>query len=423
MKKLFQILGAMLSAAVLCFNLMAPAFALIDTSGMEASINIDFSNDGWKQYLTINEGADAIAAQNGKLEMRYNWELNTREMYADSILEFDICFDQATNLTITTNQLEGTYNYYYINLGDGPLYVHRLVNKNGQNIIGDGIISGGEDIENMVAGTTYRMRFETVGDTVSVYIKEAEEQAYQYVGAFQSPDLVRTAGYTKIRFNEPPGGALAATLDNFQIYELGSKMEIAQDSISAKINSSFKISFTEAPSETLTAQDFELYDANGAPVDAIGSVTGSGEEYTVTLKSWLQYETLYTLKLKEGFTTEQGYSINTKVDFVTAAVPKYELSIDDVTSGYADGAITVQSKLSRNINQPVHAAVVCAVYKIVDNVEECIGICVQTVENMDQDIIDLTFDAINTDEAAFVVRVYALDNLDSMQSKAYVVQK
>ncbi|MBP3359304.1 MAG: hypothetical protein J6N52_00495 [Clostridia bacterium] len=423
MKELLKKFTAALTAAILCFSLMTSAFAIIDTSGMEPAVDVDFSNEEWKQYLTINEGADAIAAQNGKLEMRYNWELNTREMYADAVLEFDVCFDQATNLTITTNQDGRTYNYYYINLEEESLRVHRIVDKNGGNVIPDGIIDSGGEVEKMVPGITYRMRIETVRDTVSVYIKKADESEYLYEGKFQSSGLVQTSGYTKIRFNEPPGGALAATLDNIQIYDLNSKMSIAENSVSAKINSSFKISFSEAPSEILTAQDFELYNADGTLIDAIGSVTGSGKDYTVTLKSWLEYETQYTLKLKEGFITEQGYAINTKADFVTAALPKYELDIDDVIVDYSDGTVNVEAELSRNIRQAVNAAAVCGVYKITDNIEECIGVRVGTAENVDQDIFSLTFGAINTEETELAVRIYAFDSLDSMHSKAYVVQK
>ena len=322
-------------------------------SDSEPTLYADFEDDSWKSGMTINEGADAVAVENGKLRMMYNWELNTRKMYADAILEFDVCFDHGSRLTITTNQDGGTYNYYYFDIGDGPLRVHRVVDKNGANVVPDGFINGGESIDNIKAGITYRFKIETVGDTVSVYIKKAEENTYQYVGYFQSSDLVQTAGYTKIRFNEPAG--IAGTLDNIAITTFDSQASVLTETINPASGAYMNIDFSISPEVVLTNETLFVQDDAGnnknIAVEAL-----SGRRYRVYFEEDLAENTTYNIAVSDTMRNFYEKQIG-GTQFVTGTIDK-EIEIISVDTT-ENGIVSVTVK---NAGMAGEAVVLCAVF-------------------------------------------------------------
>lgn len=250
-------------------------------------------------------------------------------------------------------------------------------------------------------------RIQVKNGTISLWAADLDAEGgpvYKYAGYYTHDNAKNKTGTVQLWCTD------AQTIKSMKIYNLMGEMK-ADTEISAKKDSAFDVEFTLEPEKTLEATDFILKDSTGNIVSgAIGSVSGSGCDYTLTLGKWLNFGEEYTLSLEAGIDTVQGFAIQSAT-LTTEAVPKYKLEITDVTS--SEGNVTVS--VAKNVNEVSNGVVVIAVYNIIDGVEECINIVAQEITEEERNSFDVTFTDIPSGN---VVRAYMLTNLDAIKSMA-----
>lgn len=250
-------------------------------------------------------------------------------------------------------------------------------------------------------------RLQTKNGTISLWAADLDaegEPAYKYAGSYTHDNAKNKKGTLQIWCDT------AQTIKSIKVYSLKGEMKTDAE-ISAKKGSVFDVEFSVEPEITLTEADFVLKNSEGNEVvGAIGTVSGDGCNYTITLGEWLEFGEEYTLSLVDGINTVQGFGIEGAM-LTTEDAPRYKLEITDVAVSSEE--VTVSA--TKNVNETISGVAVIGVYNVTDGVEECVKIIAQNITDETRDSFDLTFTQV---QAGSVLRAYILTDLDTMKSMA-----